>query len=393
MDNLGQRLKDVRLEAGLTLRELARQADVSPSLVSRSRTASRSPRWPRSTPSPGSSTSPSTSSSSGAGGRDVRAACRRRASRTATRRATALHRHGPDPRLAALGVRQPDLGGAPLAPPAPDDGRGGGLGAAGRDPGEGCQLHEDRLRCPGATSTADGDLLTHEGYEYGYVLSGRDRGHGRRRGLHRCARASPSASTPASRTCCATPATCPSRASGSCTGGTRTTSGLVTPNGPARWRRDRGPGGRTRDEHLRVLAQLHARAPDVHAQDPLGLHGVAVVQGLQQQPVLGVDDPAAGRAGQVGEGAPVVVGGVPQPRHDRLQLGRVGAARSVLQCSRRSRTRNVSTSVVASISVLDPVEAGQVVGGRAGPCCAAAAAARAARGSRSSARSRPGRAG
>jgi transcriptional regulator with XRE-family HTH domain len=34
MDNLGTRLKDVRLRAGMTLRELARQADVSPSFVS-----------------------------------------------------------------------------------------------------------------------------------------------------------------------------------------------------------------------------------------------------------------------------------------------------------------------------------------------------------------------
>ena len=34
MDNLGSRLKEMRLKAGLTLRELARQADVSPSFVS-----------------------------------------------------------------------------------------------------------------------------------------------------------------------------------------------------------------------------------------------------------------------------------------------------------------------------------------------------------------------
>ena len=34
MDNLGGRLRTARLEVGLTLRELARQADVSPSLVS-----------------------------------------------------------------------------------------------------------------------------------------------------------------------------------------------------------------------------------------------------------------------------------------------------------------------------------------------------------------------
>ncbi|HMG20094.1 MAG TPA: XRE family transcriptional regulator [Kofleriaceae bacterium] len=34
MDNLGSRLKDIRLKAGLTLRELARKSDVSPSFVS-----------------------------------------------------------------------------------------------------------------------------------------------------------------------------------------------------------------------------------------------------------------------------------------------------------------------------------------------------------------------
>lgn len=34
MDNLGSRLRDIRLKAGLTLRELARQVDVSPSFVS-----------------------------------------------------------------------------------------------------------------------------------------------------------------------------------------------------------------------------------------------------------------------------------------------------------------------------------------------------------------------
>jgi transcriptional regulator with XRE-family HTH domain/quercetin dioxygenase-like cupin family protein len=34
VDNLGERLKDIRLKAGLTLRELARQANVSPSFIS-----------------------------------------------------------------------------------------------------------------------------------------------------------------------------------------------------------------------------------------------------------------------------------------------------------------------------------------------------------------------
>ncbi len=34
MDNLGERLKEIRLKAGLTLRELARQAGVSPSFIS-----------------------------------------------------------------------------------------------------------------------------------------------------------------------------------------------------------------------------------------------------------------------------------------------------------------------------------------------------------------------
>lgn len=34
MDNLGTRLRDIRLKSGLTLRELARRADVSPSFIS-----------------------------------------------------------------------------------------------------------------------------------------------------------------------------------------------------------------------------------------------------------------------------------------------------------------------------------------------------------------------
>src|SRR3954468_12426568 len=34
MDNLGSRLKDLRLKAGMTLRQLARQAELSPSFVS-----------------------------------------------------------------------------------------------------------------------------------------------------------------------------------------------------------------------------------------------------------------------------------------------------------------------------------------------------------------------
>ena len=34
MDNLGERLKGIRMKQGLSLRELARQANVSPSFIS-----------------------------------------------------------------------------------------------------------------------------------------------------------------------------------------------------------------------------------------------------------------------------------------------------------------------------------------------------------------------
>ena len=60
----------------------------------------------------------------------------------------------------------------PVAPRAPADGRGRRLGAAGRHPGAGRQLHEDHLRARARPATRDGTLITHEGYEYGYVLAG-----------------------------------------------------------------------------------------------------------------------------------------------------------------------------------------------------------------------------
>jgi hypothetical protein len=51
---------------------------------------------------------------------------------------------------------------------------------------------------------------------------------------------------------------------------------------------------------------------------------------VDEQPVLGSDDPATLVARQAGEGPPVVVPGVPQPRDDRHQL-----LRAVMPVSRQ----------------------------------------------------------
>ena len=139
MDNLGQRLKDVRLKAGLTLRELARQAEVSPSfdLADRERQVAAL----------GGHALHVLPAAQRLGRRAVRAARRRESGNGAAgRRRGANGDRIPIQRLAALGVLQPRLGGPSLAPAAPHDGRGGHLGAARGDARARRQLHEDQLR-------------------------------------------------------------------------------------------------------------------------------------------------------------------------------------------------------------------------------------------------------
>ena len=143
MDNLGQRLKVARQGARMTLRELARQAEVSPSLISQIENGKSQPSVAtlysfskllnvsvdelfedregpaRPTPATDSSTPGS--------------------------RATAAA-DGSDPRVAALGVLQPGVGGAPHPPSASHHGRGSRLGAPGGHSGARGELHEDQLR-------------------------------------------------------------------------------------------------------------------------------------------------------------------------------------------------------------------------------------------------------
>jgi transcriptional regulator with XRE-family HTH domain/quercetin dioxygenase-like cupin family protein len=166
MDNLGERLKDVRLKAGLTLRELARQANVSPSFVSQIENGKSQPS------------------------------------------VATLYSFS---RLLGVTVdelfdsREPDMDPGPGAVPD-DDWHGSGR----MNPNNAWQPSEysnrvsvvhpshrphltmadgvvwERLAAtpehavnfmkivyaPGATSTAGGDLATHDSYEYGYVLHG-----------------------------------------------------------------------------------------------------------------------------------------------------------------------------------------------------------------------------
>lgn len=166
MDNLGSRLKDIRLKAGLTLRELARMVDVSPSFVSQIENGKSQPS-------------------------------------VATLYAFAK----------LLDVSVDDLFEARPVPAGPNPSADGGGGLSRGDmqhPSEAWQpseyanrvsvvhpSHRSRLNmaagvnwerlaatperavnfmkiiyAPGATSTEDGDTVSHEGYEYGYVTAG-----------------------------------------------------------------------------------------------------------------------------------------------------------------------------------------------------------------------------
>ena len=163
MDNLGSRLKNIRLKAGWTLRELARQADVSPSFVSQIENGKSQPSVatlyvfaqlldvsidelfdPR-------------------GGAAERPRTRGRGSNGATNPSTAWHPSEYANRVSVVhpshrssltmadGVIWERLAATP----------------------EHAVNFMKITYAPGATSTAGGDLVGHEGFEYGYVLRGR----------------------------------------------------------------------------------------------------------------------------------------------------------------------------------------------------------------------------
>jgi transcriptional regulator with XRE-family HTH domain/quercetin dioxygenase-like cupin family protein len=166
MDSLGVRLKDIRLKAGLTLRELARQADVSPSFVSQIENGKSQPSVATlyifsqllnvsvdelfEQREPGAAATPLPAQLEGwepGGPKNPTSAWPPTAYSNPVSVVHPSHR----PHLVmAEGVEWERLAATP----------------------EHAVNFMKITYAPGATSTAGGDLVSHEGYEYGYVLSG-----------------------------------------------------------------------------------------------------------------------------------------------------------------------------------------------------------------------------
>ncbi|WP_036227619.1 helix-turn-helix domain-containing protein [Marmoricola sp. URHB0036] len=167
MDHLGQRLKDVRLKAGLSLRELARQADVSPSLISQIENG-------KSQPSVATLYSFSrllnvsvdelfedreASASDGA------AAAERARAVGANGHMDPIHAWQPSEYSNRVSVAHPSHR------PHLTMAEGVIWERLAATPEHGVNFMKIAY-APGATSSAGGDLITHDGYEYGYVLAG-----------------------------------------------------------------------------------------------------------------------------------------------------------------------------------------------------------------------------
>lgn len=163
MDNLGSRLKDLRLKAGLTLRELARQADVSPSFVSQIENGKSQPSVATLyvfakllnvsidelfDPRGGEAVRPALVEGWGPDGRKNPTNAWH-PSEYANRVSVVHPSHRPSLTMAE-GVVWERLAATP----------------------EHAVNFMKITYAPGATSTAGGDLVSHEGYEYGYVLKG-----------------------------------------------------------------------------------------------------------------------------------------------------------------------------------------------------------------------------
>jgi len=167
MDNLGSRLKGLRLKAGLTLRELARQTNVSPSFVSQIENGKSQPSVatlyafaqlldvsidelfdPRSEPVRSTSvprTKPSGNKSNGS-----RSPSNAWHPSEYANRVSVVHPAHRSILTMADGVVWERLAATP----------------------EHAVNFMKITYAPGATSTGGGDLVSHEGYEYGYVLKG-----------------------------------------------------------------------------------------------------------------------------------------------------------------------------------------------------------------------------
>ncbi len=166
MDSLGLRLKDIRLKAGLTLRELARQADVSPSFVSQIENGKSQPSVATlyvfsqllnvsvdelfEQKDEHGTAAPSLSQEDGwepGGPKNPTSAWPPSAY---SNRVSVVHPAHRPHLVMAEGVEWERLAATP----------------------EHAVNFMKITYAPGATSTAGGDLVSHEGYEYGYVLTG-----------------------------------------------------------------------------------------------------------------------------------------------------------------------------------------------------------------------------
>lgn len=72
-------------------------------------------------------------------------------------------------------------------------------------------------------------------------------------------------------------------------------------------------------EHLRMVFKLFTSSPNVTGQDPLGVHVVSSLDGINQEAVLRIDNPLAIRSRETEIGAPVVLRCVPEPRYHGCQ--------------------------------------------------------------------------
>ncbi len=167
MDNLGERLRDIRIKSGLTLRELARQANVSPSFISQIENGKSQPSvatlysfsrllgvsvdelFEVKQPAPAPSLVTAGSFESVDRGGLVNPSAAWQPSEYANRISVVHPTHRSRIDMAA-GVEWERLAATP-------------------------EHDVNFMRivyAPGATSTNSGELLSHAGYEYGYVMQG-----------------------------------------------------------------------------------------------------------------------------------------------------------------------------------------------------------------------------
>lgn len=163
MEDLGRRLKEVRVRAGLTLRELARQADVSPSLISQIENGKSQPSvatlytFSRLLHVSVDQLFDDRSATSGNGARGP---------------SGGEGRHPSDPTNAWQPSEYANRVSVvhPSHRPQLSMAEGVVWERLAATPEHGVNFMKISYG-PGAAS-ADGDLITHDGYEYGYVLSG-----------------------------------------------------------------------------------------------------------------------------------------------------------------------------------------------------------------------------